>query len=479
MNQISSISSSSARNTGASNAGATQYTVHKGDTLSDIAARHGISLSALQSANPKVAAQRFIFAGDKLTIPQGNIQTHTVTRGETLTSIAQQNGTTVAALMKTNPEIRNADQIYPGQVVRFPSAEGSITAKAAPTSAEKAPAAQAEAAPAVRSDDVLTKLGDALATGEGNYESYNTGTKGVDGGRVGHSYLNPSPGTVTNKTINEILATRSRSGYDTDRMFATGKYQTTLDTLAAAKKAMGLTGNERYTPEMQERVFREFLLQKAGGGKLAAFVNRGEGTVETAQYAAAKEWASIAVPSGLAIGDGRISDGTLSYYDKRGTNSASMTATNALRDVLSNIDRSPAAVQSPASAEIRQHAAGGTIDGNVEASRNGISVKSAAVRLTRLDANMQPVFAAVAQAARELGLPNPVITSGNDSTHKNGSLHYQNQALDFRGNTITQAQGQRLEDRVKELLGGKFDVDFEVFPSRPTNNHLHVEYDPN
>lgn len=257
-------------------------------------------------------------------------------------------------------------------------------------------------------------------------------------------------------------------------MFATGKYQTTIDTLRAAKRAMGLTGNELYTPEMQERVFREFLMQKAGGGRLASFINSGEGTIDTAQYAAAKEWASIAVPRGLALRDGRISDGTLSYYDKPGTNSASMTATRALRDVLSNIDRSASTPVTD-----RPQVVSGTIDGNAEARRNGISVKSSAVRSTNLDANMSPVFVAVAQAARELGLPTPVITSGNDSTHMNGSLHYQNRALDFRGNNITLAQGQRFEDRVKELLGASFDVSFEIFPSRPSNNHLHVEFDPN
>jgi LysM repeat protein len=218
-----------------------------------------------------------------------------------------------------------------------------------PVAAPKPSAAVAVPRPATGPGYIVDKLGEVLAKGEGHYESYNTGTQGVKGKRVGHSYPNPAAGTVTNKTINEILATSSKSGYDSDRMFATGKYQTTIETLTAAKKAMGLTGNEKYTPEMQERVFREFLVHKAGGGKLEAFINDGKGTVETAQYAAAKEWASIAVPAGLPINGhkdkngvyhpGPISNGRMSYYERPGQNSANMAATNELRELLTQIQK--------------------------------------------------------------------------------------------------------------------------------------------
>jgi LysM repeat protein len=468
------ISSYSANNNG----GRGEYRIQRGDILSEIAARFGTDVETLARMNG-IANPNRIFAGQSINVPSGG-RSHVVERGDTLSGIAANTNSSVGALMSANPEIRNANQIYPGQTIRIPAGQPQIQTPQTPNVPVAGGSVQPRVSPTpVANRDVLTRLGDALATGEGNYESYNTGTQGVAGGRVGHSYLNPPPGTVTGRTINEILATQGKSGYETDRMFATGKYQTTIDTLRAAKQAMGLTGNELYTPEMQERVFREFLVEKAGGGRLASFINSGEGTIDTAQYAAAKEWASIAVPRGLTLRDGRISDGTLSYYDKPGTNSASMTATRALRDVLSNIDRTASTPTETAPVADRSQVANGTIDGNAEARRNGIAIKSNAVRLTNLDANMTPVFAAVAQAARELGLPNPVITSGNDSTHMNGSLHYQNRALDFRGNNITLAQGQRLEDRVKELLGANFDVDFEIFPSRPSNNHLHVEFDPN
>ncbi|CAM2186702.1 hypothetical protein PSAC2689_70005 [Paraburkholderia sacchari] len=184
--------------------------------------------------------------------------------------------------------------------------------------------------------ELIRRIGDIISGGEGGYESYNSGTKNVPGGRVGYSPSHPLPGTVTGKTINEIIATDSLSGTDRNRLFATGKYQTVISTLSRAKVAMNLTGDEKYDVDMQERVFREYLINKAGGGALAAFVKNGVGTADDAQYAAAKEWASIAAPSGRAIQGGRISDGTQSYYDSS-ANRAFMPSTNQLRELLLSI----------------------------------------------------------------------------------------------------------------------------------------------
>ncbi|WP_052321692.1 SH3 domain-containing protein [Ralstonia sp. A12] len=181
--------------------------------------------------------------------------------------------------------------------------------------------------------DLIQKIGDIISSGEGNYESYNSGTKNVPNGAVGHSFMSPPPGTVTNKTINQIIATDSLSGTNPNRFFATGKYQTIINTLRSAKESMGLTGDEKYDAAMQERVFRDYLLDKAGGGILSKFVKKGEGTINDAQYAASKEWASIAVPAGMPIKNGQVSNGTLSYYSSS-ANSAFMGPTNKLREIL-------------------------------------------------------------------------------------------------------------------------------------------------
>ncbi|QGH72999.1 MAG: hypothetical protein [Microviridae sp. ctzVR26] len=62
-----------------------------------------------------------------------------------------------------------------------------------------------------------------------------------------------------------------------------------------------------------------------------------------------------------------------------------------------------------------------------------------------------------------------VITSGNDGYHSlPGSLHYRNQALDFR--TYDWPDVKEFAVRIKALLGPKYDVVVET-------NHLHIEYE--
>ena len=121
---------------------------------------------------------------------------------------------------------------------------------------------------------------------------------------------------------------------------------------------------------------------------------------------------------------------------------------------------------------------GRVVDGNSVAAAAGVSVKSNEVKLGRLHPEMASVIRAVAAAARSLDLPQPVITSGNDSRHKRGSLHYADRALDFRGNRITNEQGIAWQNAVRATLGNRFDVEFEIFPKNPSNDHLHCEYDP-
>lgn len=146
-----------------------------------------------------------------------------------------------------------------------------------------------------------------------------------------------------------------------------------------------------------------------------------------------------------------------------------------LKEALLMLDATPASAS--ASVVPKPLAADGSVDGNAIAAANGVAVKSAAVKIRRLHPSMEPVIVEVARAARKLGLPQPVITSGNDSRHMAGSLHFQNRALDFRGNNVKVSVGRSLEAEVGAQLGDDYDVIFEVFEN-PVNNHLHVEFDP-
>ena len=69
-----------------------------------------------------------------------------------------------------------------------------------------------------------------------------------------------------------------------------------------------------------------------------------------------------------------------------------------------------------------------------------------------------------------------VITSGNDSTHKSGSLHYAGKALDFRLNNLKPEDRIKVVGEIAVILGDDFDVLHES-EGNP-NEHMHVEYDP-
>lgn len=63
------------------------------------------------------------------------------------------------------------------------------------------------------------------------------------------------------------------------------------------------------------------------------------------------------------------------------------------------------------------------------------------------------------------------ITACLDGKHTTGSLHYAGAAIDVRTRDIALAEVQKLLVRIKECLGGDFDVLLEV-------DHIHIEFQP-
>lgn len=182
-------------------------------------------------------------------------------------------------------------------------------------------------------DDLVKELGDAIASGEGSYEVWNAGAP--EGKRVKYGKMNDLPGTITGKTIDELLEAAKKYKWDDNRRrFATGKYQTIPSTLAAAKARLNLTGNELYDHDMQERVFKEHLLR--GRSSIYNLIINGNKTVEQAMVDASKEWASIALPKGKKNKYGVISDGNIGYHESR-TNKANKHSTEKVKVIFEKI----------------------------------------------------------------------------------------------------------------------------------------------
>jgi peptidoglycan lytic transglycosylase D len=108
-----------------------RYRVNSGDTLGAIAARHQVSISTIKRTN-KVEGSA-IFVGQVLNIPDavppkyvassGAAGSYQVSRGDTLGNIAQRHGVSVSSIKSAN-NIRGST-IVAGQTIRIPGTNGS------------------------------------------------------------------------------------------------------------------------------------------------------------------------------------------------------------------------------------------------------------------------------------------------------------------------------------------------------------------
>lgn len=106
----------------------TSLTVVRGDTLRAIAYRCDTTVSALTRANPQITNANLIFPGQVLVLPgaiisgNGGYDIYVIERGDTLNKLAARFSTTLAQLLKLNPDIKNPSVIYEGQRLAIPTA---------------------------------------------------------------------------------------------------------------------------------------------------------------------------------------------------------------------------------------------------------------------------------------------------------------------------------------------------------------------
>lgn len=133
---------------------------------------------------------------------------------------------------------------------------------------------------------VFAGVADAVGFGEGDYNSVNRGTDP----RTGKSY-GSTKANLSEMTINQVLERNKKPFGDPDRMNAVGKYQIIASTMKGLVSKMGLTGEEKLTPEMQDRLFMA-LMPKA----TTDYVSGRSTDRNAAITGLAKEYASIGVP---------------------------------------------------------------------------------------------------------------------------------------------------------------------------------------
>lgn len=124
------------------------YTVQRGDTISSIAKRHGVTTNAVLSANG-LGWSSIIYPGQRISIPGGAAPaastptaptapapaaptapsaggtTYTIVAGDTISAIAKRHGVSVNAVLGANG-LGASSIIYPGQTIKVPAAAPSI-----------------------------------------------------------------------------------------------------------------------------------------------------------------------------------------------------------------------------------------------------------------------------------------------------------------------------------------------------------------
>jgi hypothetical protein len=177
--------------------------------------------------------------------------------------------------------------------------------------------------------DANGPLSQLIASGEGDYQSFNRGNAGDSSKeKIDFSKL----------SMKDILTLSTLPKGHKDRIFAAGKYQIIPDTLRGAIQSMGLNENDAFTPELQERIFREYLVGSKRK-RLKGVLNGRSDDLEGAAYDASREFASLAVPRGRKTKFGRVSDGTMGYYDgDKAKNKASISADRVMEAIRQERD---------------------------------------------------------------------------------------------------------------------------------------------
>jgi len=172
------------------------------------------------------------------------------------------------------------------------------------------PAATPEGSAARGQQIVANALGDLLFKAEGSYDSVNRGEKG--GNKSGKEDLQ-------NMTVRDVMKRQQKGDFN-----AVGKYQYIKGTLAEAVKFLGIDVTKKFDAEMQDRIFREYILAHKRKA-LGDYISGKSSDRHAAHKDAAKEWAGLADP-----------DTGKSYYAGVGNNKASISAERVERALLAD-----------------------------------------------------------------------------------------------------------------------------------------------
>src|SRR5699024_4418694 len=151
----------------------TTHTVKAGDTLSGIAARHGVSLATILQANG-LSLTSTIFPGQKIALAGKTTQTkpsssgskstsgsanvtYTVKAGDTLSGIASRNGVSLSTILRANG-LSASSIIYPGQKIALSGSKTSTGSTTTGSSSTAGSSTTTSSTYTVKSGNTLSEI---------------------------------------------------------------------------------------------------------------------------------------------------------------------------------------------------------------------------------------------------------------------------------------------------------------------------------
>lgn len=202
---------------------AASYTVAEGDTISSIAAHHGLSIAAVLSANG-LDWSSIIYPGQIIAIPGASAApaapeapapptappavggTYVVAGGDTISAIAQLHAVSVQAVLEANG-LTASSIIYPGQSIVIPAAASLVlvanTSPAASTALDAEQSANADVIIRVGRELGVSDRGIAIALGTAMQESWLRNLDWGDRDSLGLFQQRPSTGWGTPEEVRD------------------------------------------------------------------------------------------------------------------------------------------------------------------------------------------------------------------------------------------------------------------------------------
>ena len=174
------------------------------------------------------------------------------------------------------------------------------------------------------SNPLLSFIAKGESGGYGAANDYNPNTEKATFGVMDSFFSERYGKPLDQLTVSQVQDIQS-GGYGTREVFAVGAYQMTPETFNEGVQALGLTGDEVFNKELQDRMAIEYLTGSKRS-KLQAWL-RGEQNVTRAEAheELAKEWASIPIGQSVTR-KGQTMERGESYYTPEGNVANAHTA---------------------------------------------------------------------------------------------------------------------------------------------------------